>query len=492
MDFGPLKLIQTTDTASLDFGRMLFNTPSAVLRPQSPKDISLLLSFLSASSFSKVTVAAKGAGHSINGQAQALNGIVVEMGSLPSSIKIQTSRNGEKGSFSYVDVSGGTLWVELLEKTLKEGLAPRSWTDYLYLSIGGTLSNAGTGELVTCSPSKSSELFYAALGGLGQFGIITSARILLQEAPKRVKWVRTFYDDFDKFIKDQEMLVVSMSDMVDYVEGFIVLSEESLQSSFIAFPAKLGPIIPQLFQGGTSQVYYSIEFAVHDQSHKGINPDQVVEKISRKMRYMPSLLYSVEVSYFDFLNRVRMEEMNLRQDGQWDVSHPWLNMFVPKTEISQFKDLLLETISSTPFEGPILIYPILRDKWNSNASVVLPESDASGGDKNVIYVVGMLRSANPSTCSKKCLDDFLRQNRQITTTATRDMGGKQYLPHYTGEKQWKEHFGGKWKRFLARKSEFDPLNILAPGQSIFKRKSSSSRNHHASSSGSKTIKHRSQ
>lgn len=45
---------------------------------------------------------------------------------------------------------------------------------------------AGKGEFVTCSPHKNSELFYAVLGGLGQFGIIVRARIALEPAPKRV------------------------------------------------------------------------------------------------------------------------------------------------------------------------------------------------------------------------------------------------------------------------------------------------------------------
>lgn len=45
---------------------------------------------------------------------------------------------------------------------------------------------AGKGDLITCSSSHTPELFYAALGGLGQFGIITRARISLQPAPNRV------------------------------------------------------------------------------------------------------------------------------------------------------------------------------------------------------------------------------------------------------------------------------------------------------------------
>lgn len=44
----------------------------------------------------------------------------------------------------------------------------------------------GKGELLTCSEEQNSELFHAVLGGLGQFGIITRARIGLEPAPQRV------------------------------------------------------------------------------------------------------------------------------------------------------------------------------------------------------------------------------------------------------------------------------------------------------------------
>lgn len=49
----------------------------------------------------------------------------------------------------------------------------------------GTLFS-GKGEFVRCSKEKNSELFHGVLGGLGQFGIITKARIALEAAPKRV------------------------------------------------------------------------------------------------------------------------------------------------------------------------------------------------------------------------------------------------------------------------------------------------------------------
>ncbi|RWW66060.1 hypothetical protein BHE74_00026610 [Ensete ventricosum] len=438
--FGPLNFHQTTNTSSLDFGRIVFDSPSAVLRPQSPKEISLLLASLSASSsFNKVTVAARGAGHSIHGQAQALDGIVIEMDSLPSAISIH--RGGESGS-SYADVSGGALWIELLRESLKFGLAPRSWTDYLYLSVGGTLSNAGiSGQTFKHGPQISNVL------------------------QLDVKWVRAFYDDFDTFTQDQELLV-SMPDAVDYVEGFIVLNEHSLHSSSLAFPSHLR-FTPEFHSEGSYRVYYCIEFAIHDHQLESTDVERVVTQISRKMSHVPSHLYSVEVSYFDFLDRVRMEETVLRSRALWEVPHPWLNMFVPKSGIGEFKDLLLDNISPADFEGLLLIYPLLRDKWDANSSAVLPDGGGRA-EEQVMYIVGVLRSANPATCAAHCLQDLLRRHRRVAQAATDPrIGAKQYLARHPSQGQWQDHFGRHWDRFVARKALFDPLSILAPGQGIF-------------------------
>lgn len=53
-------------------------------------------------------------------------------------------------------------------------------------SITATFISAGRGELITCSESRNADLFYGVLGGLGQFGIITQARIALEPAPLMV------------------------------------------------------------------------------------------------------------------------------------------------------------------------------------------------------------------------------------------------------------------------------------------------------------------
>lgn len=194
----------STLIASSDFGRLHHTKPLAVIRPSGVDDISKVVKF--AGNSTNLTVAARGNGHSINGQAMSDGGFVIDMQSTENyAFSVKRLRG-----VAVADVSGGVLWEEVLKRCVLEyGLAPRSWTDYLGLSVGGTISNAGVsgqafrygpqtsnvtelevvignGDIVTCSENQSSELFYSVLGGLGQFGIINRASILLQPAPEMV------------------------------------------------------------------------------------------------------------------------------------------------------------------------------------------------------------------------------------------------------------------------------------------------------------------
>lgn len=123
-------------SASNDFGGQNRVEPLAVFHPVSAEDIAKLVKIAYKSS-QGFTVSARGHGHSVNGQAQTSNGIVIQM----SESITKPCRVNEK--LKYVDVWGGELWIDVLKSTLRHGLAPKSWTDYLYLSVGGTLSNAG-------------------------------------------------------------------------------------------------------------------------------------------------------------------------------------------------------------------------------------------------------------------------------------------------------------------------------------------------------------
>lgn len=119
-----------------DFGNQCSFLPAAVLHPGSVSDIAATVRHVfSLGEGSPLTVAARGHGHSLMGQSQAAQGIVVRMESLRGA-RLQVHDG-------FVDAPGGELWINVLRETLKHGLAPKSWTDYLHLTVGGTLSNAG-------------------------------------------------------------------------------------------------------------------------------------------------------------------------------------------------------------------------------------------------------------------------------------------------------------------------------------------------------------
>ena len=89
---------------------------------------------------------------------QAQNGIVIAMTTLKG-ITVVPSGDADSNGVPFVEAMGGEMWVDVLKTSLEHGLAPRSWTDYLYLTVGGTLSNAGvSGQTFRHGPEVSNVL----------------------------------------------------------------------------------------------------------------------------------------------------------------------------------------------------------------------------------------------------------------------------------------------------------------------------------------------
>uniref|UniRef100_A0A1D1XQL9 cytokinin dehydrogenase n=1 Tax=Anthurium amnicola TaxID=1678845 RepID=A0A1D1XQL9_9ARAE len=478
--------------ASADFGGTVRTEPLAVLHPASAGDLSVLVrsAYGSARGF---PVSARGHGHCINGQAGAAGGVVVAMGGRKRGEETRPRApeySARHGAY-YVDAWGGELWIDVLQWTLRHGgLAPRSWTDYLYLSVGGTLSNAGIsgqafhhgpqisnvfemdvvtgkGELVTCSHERNPDLFHAVLGGLGQFGIITRARIALEPAPQRVRWIRVLYSNFTAFTRDQEYLISLQgrpsSERFDYVEGFVIVDEGLVNNWRSSFFSPSNPVKITSLATGNS-VLYCLEVTRNYDESTAESVDQEVEALLRRLDFMPATVFTTDLPYVDFLDRVHKKEVKLRAKGLWEVPHPWLNLFVPASRIADFdRGVFKGILGRNKTSGPILIYPMNRNKWDERTSVVTPEED-------VFYLVAFLRSALDGSGEETQSLEFLgRQNERILEFCRgAGIGAKQYLPHHEGGRRgWEEHFGPKWGDFLRRKMEFDPKAILGTGQGIF-------------------------
>jgi len=82
------------------------------------------------------------------------------------------------------------------------------------------------------------------------------------------------------------------------------------------------------------------------------------------LSFVAGFMFEKDVSFVDFLNRVRSGEQKLHSQGLWDVPHPWLNLFLPKSRILEFNkgvfhDLVLKRNITT---GVVLFYPMNRKK----------------------------------------------------------------------------------------------------------------------------------
>jgi len=160
------------------------------------------------------------------------------------------------------------------------------------------------------------------------------------------------------------------------------------------------------------------------------------------------------------MNRIYANnELTLRRVGLWEqVPHPWLDLFVPKSRISDFdegvfKGILVKQNLSAP--GILLVYPADKSKWDDRTSAAIPNED--------FYIVSILLTAGYDT-----LELFQAQNRDILQFCVdADIGMKLYTPHNYTQEEWAEHFGPKWKTIQERKLQFDPNKILSPGQGIF-------------------------
>uniref|UniRef100_A0A1D1YFU6 cytokinin dehydrogenase n=1 Tax=Anthurium amnicola TaxID=1678845 RepID=A0A1D1YFU6_9ARAE len=492
----------TIAAVSTDFGRLTRAAPAAVFCPSSDRDIAALVRFAYVDLPLRLAVAPRGNGHSVWGQASARNGIVIDMRSLSSSSSgaatdgdeggalpvSGTPRISVSGAGGYVDAGGEQLWVEVLNETLKRGVAPRSWTDYLYLTVGGTLSNAGVsgqafhhgpqisnvyeldvvtgkGDMVTCSREVNPDLFYGVLGGLGQFGVITRARIALEPAPQRVRWVRLFYTDFTAFTEDQELLISldrggrdpGSKKGFDYVEGSVYMDRSPISNWRSSFFLEVDSrrIASLAAQHG---IVYCIEGSMY---YGGLasapTVEQDVDLLLEDLSFVPGFVFTNDVSYVNFLDRVHQGELAMREKGLWGVPHPWLNVFIPKSRILDFDaGVFRGIIKHNHTMGPILIYPLQKDKWDDRMSSVIPDED-------VFYTVSLLWSAT---------DDGWEQVVNLNAQVLRycDQTGiraKQYLPHYNTRSDWMKHFGHKWDTFLERKRKYDPRALLSPGQGIF-------------------------
>ena len=198
-----------------NFGHVFTARPGAVLEPAHAEDVAGAIRFARNEG---IPVSVRGAAHSQSQIAISNGGLLIDMRSMG---RIGPVARGA----SSVEVEGGAVWRDVVRATLQSGLAPPVLTNNLSVTVGGTLSTAGvgvashrygtqgdqveeltvvlgTGEIRTCGPERDPDLFWAVIAGLGQVGVIASARLKLRSVRPMTRTYYLLYDDVHRFMED--------------------------------------------------------------------------------------------------------------------------------------------------------------------------------------------------------------------------------------------------------------------------------------------------
>lgn len=444
----PLDGTLVTDEPSLaaasdDYGHIVHRRPRAVLRPGSVHDVVAMVRFCAEH---RLPVAPRGQGHATNGAGQVQDGLVIETATL--------ADIGPLGPDSTtVTVGGGVRWSDLTRATIAHGLTPPVFTDYIDLSVGGTLSMGGlggqthrhgaqvdnvtelqvvtgAGEFVRCSPSRRPDLFHAVLAGLGQCAVIVGATLRLVRAPETVRHYLLPYDDLETFLADQRTLVEE--GRFDYVEGQVSADADGAFRVFTLEAVAYGP-------------------------PAGPAPDDTV--LLRGLRHDASGARIADLAYYDFIDRLAPVVAALKEAGIWSYAHPWLNLLVPGKSVAALAGEVLGALTPADLgPGVILLYPILRER--------LTRPLLRTTDDPMPFLFAVLRATPPDDTAT--VDRLLAANRSAYE-ATAALGGTQYpvgsIPFTRAD--WRTHFGSAWPRLKSAKHRYDPRGILVPGQGIF-------------------------
>ena len=426
--------------ASADFGRLLHSEPRAVAQPASGADIASLMRWAGSQG---LKIAARGQGHSIYGRALSEDGIVIDMSKLDAIRDLQPDR---------ISVEAGATWKSVLDAALSHGMTPPVLTNYLGLSVGGTLAVGGIGgsssrsgmqtdnvlELdvvtgdgnkITCSATSHPDLFDGVRAGLGQCGIITRATLRLVRAPERVRRFQLFYPDLAALIADQRL----------------VLDQPR-------FDQLQGAILPD----GAGGWRYQLDGAVFYNSDRTPEDKAVLSGLSD----LRSAAVIADLTWRDDALAFAKFEALLRSKGQWSNPKPWLLTFLRGSNAEQIVREIMDGLTGAdvgPF-GRITCYP-MRTSACRTPLFRLPE-------ENIVFPFNIIRI--PPSDDAATAQRMVAQNRALYVRI-RDAGGVQYpvgaFP--MSHSDWGSHFGSSWPRFLEIKRRCDPANALAPGYAIF-------------------------
>ncbi|TNC24206.1 FAD-binding protein [Amycolatopsis alkalitolerans] len=408
---------------SSDFGGIVATRPREVRQVSSIGEVHEALRDAAGQ---RIPVLAHGRRHTSFGQSQIRDGVSLDMTGL------NQIHEFEEG---HVVVEAGATWAEVLRATLAHGRTPRVLTDYLGVTVGGTLSAGGIGgtsgrrgvqtdnvlalEVITgdgvrrtCSRTESPELFDGVLAGFGRCGVIVRATVPLGPAPARVRRFKIYCPTPADLLRHQRRLL--REGRFAFLQGEILPGEH----------------------GWTPMLDVAAYYSPPDE------PDDA--RLLAGLGYEPSRDETADLAYWDFANRLADAEAYLSQTGEWFAPHPWSNLFLPDNAADGHVAGVLSVLRRDDLgeAGLVLVYPVFRRYLNTPLFAV--------PDGEVVFLVAVLRFTSTGD-----VDRMLKANRAWYDQAVA-AGGTAYPVGAVPDFDWARHLAPA----AAARDRYDPHGAL--------------------------------
>ncbi|HXF58920.1 MAG TPA: FAD-binding protein [Candidatus Saccharimonadales bacterium] len=428
-----------------NFGNLFQGVPRLVVAPATARDVIATIAFARENG---LTVSTRGAGHSQSRLAISDGGILLAMSSLKKIHPVDRAA-------STVDVEAGVVWRDLVRHLAPDQLVPPVLTNNLSVTVGGTLAVAGigvasfrygtqgdnvreldvvtgTGELVTCDRKRNADLFWGALAGLGQTGIITRARLELRKYKPMTRTYYLLYHELQAFLDDAKLAMDG--GRFDHIESW-----------GSPCPQGLKPVAGrrQPFARWFYPVHLTVEF---DPGHP---PDDAA--MLDGLRPFENL-YVDDAPTVEFFERMIPVFDLWKRGGTWKHVHAWTETVLPwERAVDCVESVLPDLPPSILVGGHVLLWPAKGSSSTSRLFMRPPGENVLGFGVLPAVPARFWETARP----------MLENLGRLTEV----MGGKRYLSGYLDwtEERWRAHFGDQWEPFCALKRKYDPDSILNPG-----------------------------
>ncbi|MBK12658.1 MAG: hypothetical protein CL849_03925 [Crocinitomicaceae bacterium] len=456
------------EMAAWDFGKVRRRRPAAVLRPKGTEDVVRAVQFCRAEG---ISLSPRGFAHSAGAQMQAKGGLVIDMKSMGNVCSLTDS---------HIEVEGGTGWDVVLQVAMERGVTPPIVTDWLKVSVGGTISMGGfgfmsfwrgtqmdqllelevvtgNGDVVRCSPIANRDLFDAVRGTHGTFGIITKAKIPLEPAPEKVRLVQACYGSLSNMMRDIERHTRERSSHL--IHAFAAAkSKASIVTKMNSTEAM--PLADEDVDRALSDVagdwVYNLELVDFvGGPHGGLSSILTEKELANE----PGLSHAWEMDWESFCFRV--PPLVLEEQFRGAAPHPELCSWVPLNEEglalldAEFNRLRPQQDIG---EGPVLFFPLktslVKAPWFR-----LPDTE-------YCLFWGLLRRADPATPDR--IAELMADNEAVYQRL-RTVGGERYLPDTPPENRefWRSHFVPVWSDLVLARQKWDPDHVFASSFGVF-------------------------